>query len=185
MLELPTVLLSDLYPGPLVTTDVRKVEEYLPFVIQAFLSLEQKQKIYIAAPSDIVAILIWGLTQCIPRSLIERLTFSTYEYDVSQSSGLIIGTSWFTNPPLNNRENAQQDLPAFCYDEGLAINCYSDSGKYSKLDPDTLVASYARYATKSLVSAQMIRLHELLRKAERMAIEDIGDFELLVKIVMG
>jgi hypothetical protein len=69
---------TELLKGPLGRHNLKITQEQLQFVIQAFLSLKEAyQKLYIMAPDDQIAALIWGLTHSLPYSLQEKLTFST------------------------------------------------------------------------------------------------------------
>ena len=69
-----------------------EMQRILPLVIQAILVKEPGQHIYIAAPPDKVAVLVWGVAQCLPDNLLRGLTFSTYEYDASAGVTDIIGS---------------------------------------------------------------------------------------------
>ena len=111
----------------------KKIETYLPYVIQAYLtktllyeqsgSQQNREKIYIAAPDSDVALLIQGLTNSLPIQLVKCLTFSTYENDIKDAKTEIIGTCWLTG-----REQDQivtQLLPAQYYQDQIALNCYT------------------------------------------------------------
>lgn len=107
-------------------------------------------RLYVAAPSDMVAAFISGITRCLPRQLTTSLTFSTYEYDVrSKGQVLFVGTAWALS---TNGQNANQDLPTACYQEGVTINCYNYDESRTQLANDPLAISFAEYATECLIN---------------------------------
>jgi GTPase-associated protein 1, N-terminal domain type 2/GTPase-associated protein 1, middle domain len=165
--------IQELSPGSLDRYALKALEEELLFIIQAYLSLQPQQKLYIAAQPEQVAALIWGLTRSLPPVLQHRLTFSTYERDAHDVDALVIGSCW--SPDI------QHDFPSQCYEkQGLALNSYS--GKRSLLEGATLEASYARFATSCLTSANGQRLDELLRIANEMGISDVGSLLVLYEL---
>ncbi len=165
---LPYVSESDLIPGTIKAHDIREVRDYLPFVIQAFLSLEPQQKLYIAAPSDQVAKLVWGLTHSLPASLQKDLTFSTYESDVTKTTARIVGTCR-PSTPLEGQDSysrGQQDLPADCYNRrGLALNCYT--GQKSALPQNAPLAAFAQFATDLLIKGNTSTLDNLAKAGRK------------------
>lgn len=146
-LELPSISSPDrILAGRLTDADLRdpSVQKYMAMVIQAYLSLKADERLFIAAPSDQVATLIWGLTRALPNFLLRDLTFSTYEREPENAKDLkVIGTYW----------EGAYDLPAACYQGyGIGINC--DTGKHSPvLDSKTGFAwEYAQFAADKLQS---------------------------------
>src|SRR6266567_1964379 len=114
-------------------------------------------RLYIAAPSDMVAAFIQGITCCLPQQLLTDLTFSTYEYDVrSKGQVLLAGTTWAPSP--DDKTNANQDLPSACYQEGVAINCYNYNELKTQLELDPFAISFAAYATQCLVTDSFLEL---------------------------
>ncbi len=158
-----------------------KVRQYLPFVIEAYLTRKNRSPLYIAAPADnlsMIAFLIAGLANWLPRQLVAGLTFSTYEPDVTKASTEIVGTSWIPTP--GKGENAQVFSPQF-YRENLAVNCYT--GEYSPLQghpqitPKSLAADFAAYATECLITNNTRDLEEdLLELAEKSQALDVDTF---------
>jgi GTPase-associated protein 1, N-terminal domain type 2 len=125
---------------------------------------ENPPRIYIAAPADMVAVFIMGISRCLPQQLLMGLTFSTYEDDVSSSGQvLLVGTSW--PPSLDEKLNKQQDLPAVCYQEGVAINCYSDDHTQTRLENNHLAIDFAADATRYLSGQSTRSFEALLRKS--------------------
>lgn len=110
-------------------------------------------RLYIAAPSDMVATFIRGLTRCLPQQFIQDLTFSTYEYDVrSKGQVLLVGTAWPPSSSLDRKTYANQDLPAACYQEGVGLNCYNYDEHKTQLEDDPYAVSFANYATRCLAA---------------------------------
>lgn len=171
--ELPSmenIQINKLSARTLARYNLAPIQEDLVFTIQAYLSLAPYQRLYLAAPAEQVAALIWGLTRCLPFTMQEKLTFSTYENDVHDVDAHIIGTCW--------SPGTQYDLASECYnDEGLALNSFSD--KRSVLIRDSLEESYARFAVKCMVDGQEQRLKELLNTANGMRISTPPSFLVL------
>ncbi|MFL5699868.1 MAG: TIR domain-containing protein [Ktedonobacteraceae bacterium] len=181
-LRLDRVGKNELPKGSLTEYDMREVGEYLPFVIEAFLSLKADQKLYIAAPTTQVAALIWGLTHSLPRSLQlkQKLTFSTYEQDVNKAAVRVVGTCRASSQEQNGYARTQQLLPADCFHgRGLALDCYT--GKRSELEQGTQVAAYANYAADCLLTGQKKMFAHLLDTANEMNVEDTGSFMVFFK----
>jgi hypothetical protein len=174
---LPQLRLDDFkrWPGTLSEHDVASVQQYLPWLIQAYLTLDETQKIYIAAPNPQIAILLWGLAHSVPRTLQQTLTFSTYEQDVTKSSVRIACTSEPT-VFLQGYSKSAQLLPTECYSgKGVAFDCYS--GKTSDLKyVSQEIVDYSLYATACLVQGRKKELDELLDTADRLETKDINGF---------
>jgi hypothetical protein len=101
--------------------------------------------IYIAAAPDEVAEVIYWLTKSLPKSLLNALTFSTYEKDVlAKDLPLLVGTCWVPGPEPG------QDLPSECYHEGLAVNFYTEKRSSYESPPDAV--DYAEFATERLAN---------------------------------
>ena len=110
-------------------------------------------RLYIAAPSDMVAAFIQGITRCLPQQLLTDLTFSTYEYDVrSKGQVLLVGTTWAPSSLSDSKKQVNQDLPAACYQEGVAVNCYTYDEVKSQIENDPLAISFAMDATQYLIT---------------------------------
>ena len=145
------------------------MHDCLPLVIQAYLMWRRRweqwkqhstpgrqatlqseiPRLYLAAPSDMVAAFIQGIARCLPQQLLNDLTFSTYEYDVrSKDQVLFVGTAWA--PSASGEININQDLPPACYQNGVALNCYNYDESKTRLENDSLAISYAAYATRCL-----------------------------------
>ena len=175
--------------------ELEEVKDELSFVIQAFLSLKPGQKLYIAGPPERVATLIWGLTHSLPRPFqrAQKLTFSTYEQDVTKAAARVIGTC----QPMVTHQNApvrqQQLLPVDSLSgrgSALALDCYGSDQhsrfKHSPLEQGTVeqkeIAEYASFATECLVSGNKQRLDNLLNSANEGDVTDTGQLRIVFKI---
>lgn len=159
------------------------IREDLKFVIQAFLSLKPDQKLYIAAPPQRVALLIWGLAHSLPRTLQvdgdQHLTFSTYEQDVTRASMRVIGTCRSTAEAQNSSTRLQSPLPAECFSgQGLALDCYMNNPnrRHSQLPLEPDLAQYAEDAVDRLVGGKKQELDAFLKQADRMKINTKKSF---------
>jgi GTPase-associated protein 1, N-terminal domain type 2 len=173
--------------GPLGVAHVASVNpQHLLFVIQAFLSLEKNQQLFIAADPDTVAIFIWALTHCLPRtlSIMHDLTFSTYEridgeksaaaqrLGDNKSQPTIVGTSWLYEP---------RDLPVAYYLKnnpyGIAFNCYTNNP--TPITPKNDVMRFAQFAVECFLGHNghnVAELDDLWQKAERGNITELSEF---------
>lgn len=198
--SLRQLLDSDLFTGPL---DIRRsyryelpryenvLKQYLPYVIQAFLSLKPTQKLYIQAPPDQVALLVWGLAHSLPNSLQQKLnlTFSTYEKDVSRFPARVVGTCRAMVLAKNNRGGAQQLLPANAFSgigPALALDCDNKrAADLSKIEmapaTATALAEYAQKATARLLNGEAVWLAEKLALASKQKIVDVVAFLSFIK----
>lgn len=164
---------------------LKEVEGYLEFVIEAFLSLQPEQKLYIAGEPERVATLIWGLTHSLPRPLqrAQNLTFSVYEQNVTKVAARVVGTCH----PMVGHQNAylrsQQLLPAESFSgrgPALALDCYTRPP--SHLEPRTDIAKYAQFATQCLTSGKKQSLDNLLASANESNVTNTGKLMLIFKV---
>jgi len=167
--------------GSLSEHAIANVQQYLPFLIQAYLTLGDTQKIYIAAPNEQVAALIWGLAHSLPRTLQASLTFSTYEFDVLKAPERIIGTSRPESNILKGYVQPTQILPTECYSgKGIAIDCYS--GKVSDLkNVSQEIVDYSLFATNCFVNRRKKELDTVLNVAEGLEVQNTGAFLVVCK----
>ena len=180
---LPTIAETELEEGSLHEDDLLEVRHYLPFVIQAYLSLQMQQKLYIAAPDLQVARLIWGLTRALPRTMQQDLTFSTYERDGSKSPARIVGTCHASVLAQDTR-GVGDVLPQDAYTSHLMLDCYAN--RPSGLAQDTPGSVYAQFASQRLLSSEhRYEFAEFLQKAERLQVSDTGSLLALYRFVQA
>jgi hypothetical protein len=163
-----------------------QVKDCLPLIFSAFLMLKKlnKKHLCIAAPADMVATLIWCITRCLPRTLtiMQELTFSTYEFDITRSTTTITGTCWL--PPANHSGpfTPQTDLPRSCYQDqpNLVINCYTQ--RQTHFEIDERVHKFAQFVTTALFQKNEQKLDQLITQAEGMNYREIEDVLTLFRI---
>lgn len=145
----------------------------LAFLIHACLTTDDNQRIYIAAPPDIVAAYMLALTHCLPRGLTQRLTFNTYERNLRDARERLVGTCLMADSP--DAGAATRLLPEWCYSAGAALNCYT--GQRSQL-PEHTAAAFAKYAAQRIVLAgdDAQELARLLATAEALRLSQITPF---------
>jgi len=162
--------------GSLSEHVIANVQQSLPLLIQAYLTLGDSQKLYIAAPNEQIASLIWGLTHSIPRAMQRTLTFSTYEADVTKATVRIVGTSESATELYKGYNKPAQVLPPECYStRGIGIDCYS--GKVSDLHYVSQgIVDYSLYATDRFVKQRKKYVDDLLATAEQLKVKNTDEF---------
>jgi hypothetical protein len=163
-----------------------KLREALAFVIEAYLTLlaaDPSQRLYIAAPSGVVATLLWGLGQSLPRGLLRDATFTTFTDDPTPSPTLprIVGVSW---GDVQGQPGTPivADLPPACYrGAGFGINTYMDNKKSLDLPSKNGVKEFAQFAVRSLGNTDGV-LNQLVNAAERSKVDDIDELLLFYRL---
>ncbi len=144
--------------------------ELLEFLLSAYLTTPASSRIFIAAPANVVALAIYGLTRAIPLSLLEGLTFSTYESDVNASGPRIVGTYW--------PEDADRDLPATCYD-GLGVGFNLRTGTKTAVNTEL---PFVRFAVQQLASGQPKAFDEFCTTWQRLGVKSIDMLDLVYRL---
>ena len=163
-----------------------KLREALAFVIEAYLTLlaaDSSQRLYIAAPSGVVATLLWGLGQSLPRGLLREATFTTFTDDPTPSPTLprIVGVSW---GDVQGQPGTPivADLPSACYrGAGFGINTYMDNKRSLDLPRKDGVKEFAQFAARSLGNTDGV-LNQLVNAAERSKVDDIDGLLLFYRL---
>ncbi|MGD9891244.1 MAG: hypothetical protein AB7R89_09170 [Dehalococcoidia bacterium] len=80
--------------APLIDATYARTQRALAYLIAAYLSKDNDQRVVIAAPPTLVAELIAGLSAALPPALLEDedFTFSTYELDPNAANFSVVGT---------------------------------------------------------------------------------------------
>ena len=159
------------------------VKQFLPLVMQAYLSAGEMRKLYIAGTPDQVALLIWGLTHCLPRTMQRDLTFSTYERerDILNTPARIVGTCHPQTDILKGYILPSQLILPECYSKGIVIDCYA--GKHSDLSfvPEE-IRLFVEQATTWLVEGNSRELNAVLASAEKAGVRDTAQLLLSLKL---
>jgi hypothetical protein len=105
-------------PGPICMEALRRAladpnwQAMLSFVVKALLLGERYRRIFIAAQPQDVALCIYGATKILPESMLNQLTFSTYENEPQACGARIVGTG--------AGHGLASDMSPRCYDNGCA-----------------------------------------------------------------
>ncbi|MDO5581317.1 MAG: hypothetical protein Q4G69_09280 [Planctomycetia bacterium] len=142
------------------------------FVMNAWIRREEEACIYLAAPSETIAFVLWGMLRFLHPVFHGDLTFSTYEINPSRTSAKIVGL-WLP-------ENGSGALPQYCKTEpSLYYNFITGSGS------DLPVSEYLRYILDKCRKsrfADIVRFHEWI---DREGSADLARLDLLAKILNG
>ncbi len=185
----PAALIVGLLNEQVIRSDATFCRD-LPFVLQAFLSCKEQQKLLIAADEPQVAMLIWGLAHCFPRVLLKNLSFSTYEADPLKATTRIIGTC-LPGPEVRREAlNAERLLPIGAFsEEYILLNCYTNQHSElpdlrALLSQEPLLDEYLPFAVNCLLGNTQMnrRLSALLESADRLELEGLGQLLFLFKL---
>lgn len=94
------------------------------FVLAATLATDADWRIFLASPSQDVALCVYGLTRALPEACQKALTFSTYESQPLACSGRVVGT-WMG-------DSGETDMPSSCY-FGKAVGYNACTGRASQV----------------------------------------------------
>ncbi len=137
------------------------------FLLAAYLSTPAEAPIFLAAPPEQVALAVFALTKALPLSILENLTFSTYEAAPTEAKCRIVG--------------ANRDLPPACYDGlGVGINTFSGT----KTGVNTQMP-FVRFAVDNLVSGKPTALNEFHATWQRLGAKDLGTLDLVYRMSSG
>ena len=176
------------------------IKKFLPYVIEAYLTKNllfekghatgqstqsERQKIYIAAPDDLLADLISGLIHTLPPQLVQDLTFSTYEDNINEASTEIVGTCWPSDGTQGQNPAVQQLLPESFFQDKLAINCYMKHD-YTELKNSQLIEQHSlaprfaqdattHFLTNAPARSKFATLLTLAKKYPQLTISDFLD----------
>jgi hypothetical protein len=145
--------------------------ELVEFVLSAFLSTPASTHIFVAAPADDVAKLVYAVTRALPPGLLDDFTFSTYEPDPLHSPARLVGCD--TGAP-------EWDLPAGCY-EGTGAAYNPTTGRKSELKAEV---PFAAFAVKALAE-DAAPLDEFRATWQRLGLSDPRQFDLVYRLTRG
>jgi hypothetical protein len=147
--------------------------ELMIFLLGALLSTPPTTRLFIVAPSEEVALCVYGITRALPLQLLEQFTFSTYERDPLACPARLIGTCW--------DETTSKDLPNACYEgQGVAFNLFS--GRHTEL-PSSV--PFAEFAVEALAKNQTAALDEFHATWQRLGVREAGLFDLVYRMARG
>lgn len=141
------------------------------FVLSALLSTPASTRIFVAAPADDVAKVVYAVTRALPPGLLDDFTFSTYEPDPLHSPARLVGC---------DTGAAEWDLPAGCYESG-AVGYNPTTGRKSELKADV---PFAAFAVKALAE-DAAPLDEFRATWQRLGLSDPRQFDLVYRLSSG
>jgi hypothetical protein len=146
--------------------------ELFQFVLAAFLGTAPETHIYLATPAEEVAQCVYGLTRVLPATVLEGLTFSTYERHPLQCAARIVGTV----PDSTNRE-----LPPICHDgSGVGLNTYTGT----KTSLNTEIA-FVAFAVQLAAEGQYTPIDDFRATWQRLNLRDAGLLDVVYRLGRG
>src|SRR5262249_16932587 len=125
-----------------------------------------------AAPTEHVALCIYGITRALPAAMLEDFTFSTYEREPLGCQARVVGTCWADGPDI--------DFPAACYNDGqAAFNTFS--GRKTEL----AAVPFAAFAVDALASGKPAALDDFRNTWQRLGVKDVGLLDLIYRMARG
>lgn len=147
--------------------------ETFQFVLQAVLERSAEERVFLAAPSDDVALLVYGVTRALPKSVIREFTFSTYESAPLSSYAQLVGTCW------TKEAMPSMDLPSMCYSGGgAAFNSYTR--QHSPMDRAN---RFVEFAVEAIAQDDRQQLDEFLETCNRLQWSDGTALELVFTLI--
>jgi len=135
--------------------------------------VQGNDKVIIAAPPETVARVVHAVGRAVPQSLLDELTFSTYEADPLVSPARVVGTCW---PDAQNC-----DLSAAAYGPGFAsINTFTDRASETVGD-----SQFAAFAVSSLAEGHAERLDEFRTTWQQLNVRDHRLLDLVYRVHAG
>lgn len=135
--------------------------------------VQKADKVIIAAPPATVARVVHAVGRAAPQSLLDELTFSTFEAVPLASPARIVGTCW--------PDTQTCDLPATAYGPGFAsINTFNDRASESAGD-----SPFAAFAVGSLAEGRIERLDEFRATWQQVNVRDHTLLDLVYRVHAG
>ena len=151
--------------------------EMLEFVLAALLVSPPAPRVFLAAPADEVARVVYAVTRALPPGLLDDFSFSTYEADPLACSARLVG---FDPGPAGG------DLPDACYAGGrpgerpAAFN--SSSGRRTEAASDV---PFAAFAATALAEGKCGPLDDVKAAWQRLGLKEARHFDLVYRMARG
>jgi hypothetical protein len=146
--------------------------ELLEFALAALLGTPPTARVFLAAPADDVAKVVYAVTRALPAGLLDDFTFSTYEPDPLACPARLVGY---------DSGSPEWDLPAACYGDGNA-GFNPATGRRSDLPADV---PFAAFAAEALASGDTAALDEVRAAWQRLGLRDARQFDLVFRLTRG
>jgi hypothetical protein len=147
--------------------------ELLEFVLSALLATPPAPRIFLAAPADDVARVLYAVTRALPPGLLDDFTFSTYEPDPLACPARLVGF----DPGA-----AAGDLPAACYANGAAA-FNAATGRRTEAGAEV---PFAAFAASALARGEYAALDEVKAAWQRLGLKnDARQLDLVFRMARG
>jgi hypothetical protein len=145
--------------------------ELLEFALTALLGTPAETQLFLAAPAEDVAWVVYAAGRALPPDFVERLTFSTAEAEPLGCTARVIGYDPGPDGP---------DLPAACYRTGVGLNTFT--GKRTDLKADV---PFAPFAVAALADGNLTPLDDLKATWQRLGVKNAAKFDLVFRLARG
>ena len=144
-------------------------QEWLSFLVRAYLSLESHKRVFIACPAEEAIWWCYGIAALLPRTYTRDMTFSTFERNMDDLYSRVVCTSW--SQPID-------DLPSVCYGVGgFGLNTYT--GRH---EPEPKQSQYVADAVTIASDAKRLRiLDDFLPTTEGVVLSEPAKFDIVWK----
>jgi hypothetical protein len=144
----------------------------LQFALTALLGTPPAARVFLAAPADDVARVVYGIARALPPAWLDDVTFSTYESDPLPCPARLVGFDPGTE---------DGDLPAGCHAAGAAFNLAT--GQSTKLPAEV---PYAAFAAAALANGEYGELDEVKATWQRLGLpRDARLLDLVDRMTRG
>ena len=169
--ELPYLPVADVLDDGALETwlETPYKRELLEFALSAFLSTPASTRIFLAAPADDVAKVVYALTRALPHDLLDGFTFSTYESDPLSCAARLIG---------HESGSDEHDLPGACY-VGGNVALHAATGKRSDLK---VAVPMATFAAEALAKGEFGALDDIKAAWQRLGLKDAKHLDLVFRM---
>ncbi len=145
--------------------------DLLEFALAGLLSGPADGRVFLAAPADDVARVVYAVTRALPPALVDDFTFSTYESDPLGCYARLVG----------HDPGPGHELPDACYSGfGVGLNVYT--GRRSELRVEV---PFAAFAVKCLADGDYSPLDEFRGNWQRLGLRDASQFDLVYRLARG
>lgn len=145
--------------------------ELLEFALTALLGTPAESQLFLAAPAEDVAWVVYAAGRALPPDFVESLTFSTAEAEPQSCTAHIVGYDPGPDGP---------DLPASCYRTGTGLNTFT--GKRTDLKADV---PFAPFAVTALAEGNFAQLDDLKATWQRLGLKATAKFDLVFRLARG
>lgn len=147
--------------------------DLVQFVLAAFLTTPSSTRIFLGVTPEKMAWCLYALSRVFPLTLLEDLTFSTYESDPVNVGARLIATCW--------AQPEGRDLPATCYD-GLGVGYNVFSGTKTAVNT---AKPFVEFALQCLSSGKLGPLDEFRTTWQRLGVKELGLLDLVYRLDRG